>query len=129
MNYDPHLVDEAIKQIRREIHTTCTTWSEDIQARMRSDAPWNDRNGPSLTGLNARQSLVTEVGIQETGDIQIVARTDRMTPRAWGSFEGAPVGVFLELGTRNMSRRDIIWPTLENQAPALRRQLNYLLKG
>lgn len=129
MDYSPSRIDAVVRQIRADIAGTSKTWAADVRSAMQSGAPWNDRNGPSMTGMNARQSLDAEAGIMANGDIQIVARTDRMTLKPWGSWPGAPVGVFLELGTRFMIRRAIIWPTLTAQAPALRDHLQSIFSG
>ncbi len=127
--YSPEAIDKAVKQVRSSIAQVSAEWAADVKSAMQSGAPWNDQNGPSMTGLNARQSLDAEAGIMGNGDIQIVARTDRMTLKPWASWPGAPVGVFLELGTRFMTRRAIIWPTLTAQAPALRDHLQSLFSG
>ncbi len=129
MEYSPANVDAAIQKIRTSVLQVSSQWATEVKSSMQSGAPWTDRNGPSMTGLNARQSLDAEAGTMDNGDIQIVARTDRMTLKPWGSWPGAPVGVFLELGTRYMARRAIIWPTLQQQAPQLQSQLQSLLAG
>lgn len=122
--YSDARMDLAITLIEGMCFEIAEGWATDVQAQMRSAAPWTDRNGPSLTGLNARQSLKAEAGRDEaSGDIVIVASTDRMTLRPWREFPGAPVGLFLERGTRFMAPRPVIQLTVEQMAPILMSRL------
>lgn len=122
--YTPEALVAAVALIRKTCLSQSSFWAKDVQAAMRSGAPWTDRNGPSMTGLNARQSLETEVGTMANGDILIVARSTRQTLKPWRGWDGAPVGAFLELSTRFMSQRPIIKVTVERMAPQLITSLN-----
>ena len=116
-------LDRAVGTIKSRAQRTCYTWGRAVQARMRTTADWQDRNGPSMTGYNARESLQVEVGLHENGDIQIVARSDRQTLTPWRGWQGAPVAAFLELGTRYMHRHPVIYTTVHAMAPTLRSML------
>lgn len=118
ITYDPANVDAAMAQIRARVATVADTWAKQAQARMRAQAPWTDRNGPSRTGLNARQSLKAQTAIAKNGDVLVVLSSDRQTLTPWRTWaSGAPVGAFLELSTRYMAARPIIWPTTKAMAP------------
>lgn len=109
----------AVAQIEQGAYDIVSgTWALSVQEQMRGDARWTDRNGPSVTGLNARQSLKVQCELLPGDQIHIVGSTDRASPREW---HGAPaiVGAFLELGTRFMDKYDVIWPTLMARAPEL----------
>lgn len=87
---------------------------------MRAQASWQDRNGPSRTGLNARESLHAETAITDNGDVLVILSSDRQTLTPWRSWrDGAPAGAFLELSTRYMQSRPVIWPTARAMAPGL----------
>ncbi len=128
-SYDPARLDDAVRQIRAVVFDVAAEWAVAVQGRMRSNASWVDRNGPSMTGKNARQSLEAEAGRALNGDVIVVARADRQTLRPWSSWPGAPVSVFLELGTRFMARRDVIRPTVHEMAPTLGMLLQMALRG
>ena len=128
--YDPANVDAAVAQIRARVAQIADTWGKQAQARMRAQAPWQDRNGPSRTGLNARQSLKAQTAIAKNGDVLVVLSSDRQTLTPWRQWSsGAPVGAFLELSTRYMAARPIIWPTAKAMAPDLVRQVRAELGG
>jgi hypothetical protein len=124
MPYTPEALIAAVALIRKTCLQESVSWARDVQSAMRSGAPWTDRNGPSMTGLNARQSLEAEAGTVDNGDIMIVARSTRQTLKPWRGWDGAPVGAFLELSTRFMSQRPIIKVTVERMAPQLITSLN-----
>lgn len=122
--FDPARVDAAVAEIRTRVATIAHAWGDAAQARMRAQAPWTDRNGPSLTGYNARQSLRAETAIAENGDVLVILSSDRQSLRPWSAWQrGAPVGAFLELGTRYMANRAVIMPVARAMAPQLMRQL------
>jgi hypothetical protein len=122
--YDPANVDAAVAQIRARVAQTAQTWGKQAEARMRATALWHDRNGPSLTGYNARQSLRAETAIAANGDVLVILSSDRQTLTPWRQWSnGAPVGAFLELSTRYMASRAVIWPTAQALAPQLTQQL------
>ncbi len=126
--YTPANLDIALQVIRQEVGRTSQAWAQRVQDTMRANAPSNYGNGPSVTGKNARQSLETEVGTGENGDIVIVARSTRASPRAWRSFQYAPIGMFLERGTRYMAKRAVIWPTLNILVADLGRDLEVTMQ-
>jgi hypothetical protein len=124
ITYDPANVDAAKAQIRARVATAANAWGKQAQARMRAQAPWQDRNGPSRTGLNARQSLKAQTAIAKNGDVLVILSSDRQTLTSWRTWaSGAPVGAFLELSTRYMAARPIIWPTAKAMAPDLIKQV------
>ena len=128
--YDPANVDAAVAQIRQRVAHIADGWGKQAQARMRAQAPWTDRNGPSRTGLNARQSLKAQTAIAKNGDVLVVLSSDRQTLTPWRQWSnGAPVGAFLELSTRYMAARPIIWPTAKAMAPDLIKQVRAELGG
>jgi len=123
-------VDTAMALIRSRVAHIADAWGKQAQARMQAQAPWHDRNGPSRTGLNARQSLKAQTVIARNGDVLVVLSSDRQSLTPWRSWSnGAPVGAFLELSTRFMAARPIIWPTAKAMAPDLIKQLRAELGG
>lgn len=127
--YDAARVDQAVAHLRRVVADTARAWTDDVQRELRSAAPWSDRNGPSETGKNARDSLEAEVAVLPSGDLTIIARSTRARPEAWKDYAHAPVGAFLELGTRYMAKREVIWPTVQAMAPDLQSRLEEALAG
>ncbi|HZC05484.1 MAG TPA: hypothetical protein VE338_07565 [Ktedonobacterales bacterium] len=128
--YDPAKMDAAVAQMRTRVARVAQAWGKDAQERMRAQAPWTDRNGPSRTGLNARQSLKAQTAIAPNGDVLVVLSSDRQTLTPWRSWSsGAPVGAFLELSTRFMAARPILWPTAKAMAPDLIKQVRAELGG
>jgi len=125
----PESVAAAVGQLRAGVYAAAVPWAALVQARMRSEASWTDRNGPSKTGENARDSLEAEVGIEDNGNVTIVARSTRQTLRAWRGWDGAPLGAFLELGTVHMAARPVIWPVLSSSAPDLKSRLHTVMSG
>jgi hypothetical protein len=122
--YDPAKVDAAAAQIRARVAQTAQAWGAQAQSRMQAQAPWSDRNGPSRTGLNARQSLKAQTAIDKNGNVIVVLSSDRQTLTPWRTWaSGAPVGAFLELSTRFMAARPILWPTAKAMAPDLIKQV------
>lgn len=118
----------AIRRVEEGTLTTCGEWAADMQARMRSEAPWHDRGGlDSLNGKSARESLEAEAG--RVGDeVVIVLRGDRQTQRIWKKAGiHAPVSAFLELGTRFMAKREVIRPVQLTGSTALRTALQTML--
>lgn len=126
--YDPALIDVAIHRRWNASLDAASEFADATQAAMRADAPWRDRNGDSKTGKNARDSLEAEAATQDDG-ILIIARSTRQTNRPWRQWDGAPVGAFLEEGTRKMLARPIIFRTLEALAPRLKAQLQPIWGG
>ncbi len=120
----------AIETFRARIYTRAAVpWAQMVEARMRSEASWTDRNGPSKTGENARESLEAEAAIEDDGNITIVGRSTRQTLTPWRGWDGAPLGAFLELGTVHMQARPVIWPVLKSSAPDLKRRVQTVLSG
>jgi hypothetical protein len=126
IDFTPERFWEAIAQMERGAALTATEWGRDVEQQMRADARWTDRNGPSVTGLNARQSLKVEVEYLGGDQVYVVAKSDRESPRQWRGAP-APVGAFLELGTRFMDKYDVVWPTLTARAPDLKQRLESML--
>lgn len=123
-DWTPGALDAAVDEIITGCVKTGQIWAADVRERMRSEAPWHDRGGKdSATGLSARQSLDTEVSVVWGEEVRIVARSTRETRK------GAPVGAFLELGTRYMHRYDVIWPVLVTSADDLKGQLEAMLRA
>lgn len=116
----------AVEQWERAIAVETTEWAKSVQERMRADARWTDRNGPSVTGLNARQSLQTEVEYTPGVEVWAVAMSDRESPRQWNGGP-APVGAFLEKGTKWMGPYDVIYPTLTAAVPDLQDRVRRVL--
>lgn len=128
--YDAAKVEAAVAQVRAQVANTAKAWGASAQARMRAQAPWTDRNGPSRTGFNARQSLRAQTAIASNGDVLVVLSSDRQSLTPWRSWSnGAPVGAFLELSTRFMAARPIIWPTAKAMTPDLIKQVRVELGG
>lgn len=126
--YDPANLDAAVAQVRARVANTAKAWGESAQAQMRATAPWTDRNGPSLTGYNARQSLRAQTAIATNGDVLVILSSDSQTQTPWRSWTtGAPLGAFLELGTRSMASRAVIWPVARAMSTPLMRQLREAL--
>lgn len=123
----PESIADAIRQVEEGCLSTSGEWASDMQARMRSEAPWHDRNGPSMTGKNARESLEAEAG--RVGDeVVIVLRSDRRSTRIWKKAGiPAPVAAFLELGTRFMAKREVIRPVQLTGSSDLRDRLQRML--
>lgn len=128
--YSHENLDAAVRRLKEGVLLTGIEFAVFLQAELRADAPWQDRNGPSMTGKNARESLEAEAGLMDGGEIvQIVARSDRQTLTPWKEWAGAPVGAFLELGTRYMRKREVIKPTVQRTAPELHARLALMMKG
>lgn len=132
--YSPERLYAAVETLRGRVRTVQSGWGRDAQARMRQEASWTDRNGPSRTGLNARESLQAETIEDDSGDIVTVLYSDRQSLRGWRSWtDGAPVGAFLELGTRGrngrggMRARPVIMPVARSMAPQLLSRLKQVI--
>jgi hypothetical protein len=126
-DFSPEEIFRAIEQIERGAAATATEWARDVEQQMRGAARWTDRNGPSITGKNARQSLQAGVEYLPGDQVHAVAMSDRESPHAWRGGP-APVGAFLEEGTRFMDKFDVIWPTLTARAPELKDRLAAMLR-
>jgi hypothetical protein len=119
--FSPAAMEAAINQIIAGAGEVAHMWAPNVQDRMRSEARWHDQGGKdSATGLTARESLDAQVDATPD-EIRIVARSTRETRK------GAPVGAFLELGTRFMGRYDVIWPVLTTSTEELKSQLEAML--
>ncbi len=131
MIYSPARWAYVIAEMTATTLQVSALWAADVELAMRSNAPWTDRGGKdSVTGLTARQSLEAQVAMGPGGAfVQIVARSTRASTRPWRGGPNAPVGAFLELGTRRMARREVIWPTLTSMAPALKAGLDAAFSG
>lgn len=127
-SYDPSRMDAAIAQIRKRVANVAHAWGKQAEAQMRATASWNDRNGPSRTGKNARESLHAETAIADNGDVLVILSSERQTLTPWRSWrDGAPVGAFLELSTRYMQARPVIWPVARAMSTPLMRRLKEAL--
>lgn len=125
--YSPERVDAAIRTLQQRIKKTCVTWGDEVQAAARQNAPWSDRGSEdSVTGKTARESLEAQVGV-ERGRVLIVLRSTRESSHSWKGGPHAPVGAFLELGTRRMRKFSVIWPTLERTTPILHTRLRTVM--
>lgn len=122
-------VAAALETVRGRVYDASDGWAQLVEARMRSEASWTDRNGPSKTGENARESLEAEAALEDDGNVTIVARSTRQTLTPWRGWDGAPLGAFLERGTKYMQARPVIWPVMVSSAPELRRRLQQSLTG
>lgn len=134
--YDPERLYAAIDRIRQTCFDAAVQWAGEAEARMRSEADWTDRNGPSRTGLNARESLSAETHEDADGNIVVTLYSTRQTLRPWKDWRsGAPLGMFLEEGTRGragtgvgaMRAHPVIWPTARSMAPTLKSRVQKLL--
>lgn len=115
-------------QVRKRVANTAQAWGKQAQEQMRVTARWTDRNGPSLTGYNARQSLKAQTAIAPNGDVLVILSSDRQSRTPWRAWQsGAPVGAFLELGTRFMANRAVIWPVAKAMSTPLMRRLKEAL--
>lgn len=128
--YSPADWDRAIHELTENLLAASHTWDRRLEDMARSDAPWTDRGGrDSLTGRTARDSLEAETALSGDGTyIQIVLRSTRESTRPWKGGPNAPVGAFLELGTRRMSRKyEVIRPTLERDVDTYRTAIEQVM--
>lgn len=128
--YGPEAWTEALAAVTKTLLATSADWSGYVQDEMRSGARWTDRGGQdSVTGKSARESLEAEAGLSDDGtEIIIVGRSTRESTHQWRGGPHAPVGAFLELGTRFMHERyAIIQPTLEQNTARLQQMLTNAL--
>ena len=97
------LVDAYENEIHDAIKQIADRYAPDIEAWMKSNAPWTDRTG------NARQSLKTEV--QEVASIMVGIHL------SYGNPGEIDYGIFLELS--NGGAYAIIGPALDYFAPKI----------
>lgn len=104
--YDPDKLD---KRLNRALFGVARYWDGRCEAHMKQHAPWTDRT------TNARNGLFATAVKLGAGLYAIILA------------HGVTYGVYLETGTRFMTARPIILPTIKIYAPKVMRMLNKIL--
>ena len=128
------LLGRHMKRTLAALHALCVNWGLQVQTNARLNAVWQDRTGA------ARQGLVFAVDAQGFTPVEgkaSQAALGQMTAVSVGVAAGQEIaiflghtvyyGVYLELA--NGAAYAIIMPTLEQELPALRKELTHFMGG